>query len=135
MMVQVFSIAYMESSRCARSKVPSPSLSGCAKEANIAPSKLYMPNVKENIYEKKPAINHPQQSLEKNCSTKTVEPLEATLESMSTKEPLSQESAPLVEEEVQQKFHVVEPSSYYFACLLGWFFWIYGFVDFFIHDK
>ena len=91
----------MESSRCAKSKVPSPSLSGCAKEANTAPSRLYMPNVKENTSEKKPPVNQPQQSLEKKHSTKIAEPLEATHESMSTKEPLSQESAPLVEEEVQ----------------------------------
>ena len=129
-MVQVFSVADMESARRARSKVSSPSLSGCTKEANTVPSRLYMPNVKENISKNKPPVNQPQQSLEKNRSTKTVELLEATHESMSTKEPLSQESAPLVEEEVQHKFHVVEPSSYYLACLLGWFFWIYGFVDF-----
>ena len=88
-------------------------------------------NVKENISEKKPPVNQPQQSLEKNRSTKKTKPLEATHESMSTKEPLSQESAPLVEEEAQQKFPVVEPGSYYLACLLGWFFWIYVFVDFF----
>lgn len=100
----------MESARCARSKVPSPSLSGCAKEANTAPSRLDMPNVKENITEKKPPVNQPQQSSEKNRSAKTGEPHEATHESMSTKEPLSQESAPLVEEEVQQKFPVVEPA-------------------------
>ena len=121
-MVQVFSIVDMESTKRARSKVSSPSLSGCAKEENTTPSRLYMPNVKENISEKKPLVNQPQQSLEKNHSRKTAKPLEATHESMSTKEPLSQESAPLVEEEVQQKFHVVEPSSYYLACLLGWFF-------------
>ena len=54
---------------------------------------------------------------------------------ISTKEPLSQESAPLVEEEVQQKFPVVETGSYYLKCLVGWLFWIYDFVDFFIHDK
>ena len=57
MMVQVFSVADMESTRRARSKVSSPSLSGCAKESNIAPSRLYMPNVKENISEKKPPVN------------------------------------------------------------------------------
>ena len=134
-MVQVFSIVDMESTKRARSKVSSPSLSRCAKEANTTPSRLYMPNVKENISEMKPPVKQPQQSLEKNHSTKTTNMLEATHESMSTKEPLSQESAPLVEEEVQQKFHVVEQSSYYLACLLGWFFWIYGFVYFFIHEK
>ena len=54
---------------------------------------------------------------------------------MSTKEPLSQESAPLVEEEVQHKFHVVELSSYYLACLLGGSFGFMAFWIFFIHDK
>ena len=134
-MVQLFSIVDMDSAKSSRSKVSSPSLSGCAKEEKTTPSRLYMPNVKENIYEKKPPIKQPQQSLEKNCSRKTVEPLEATHESMSTKEPLSQESSQLVEEEVQQKFLVVETGSYYLPCLLGWFFCIYGFVYFFIHDK
>jgi E3 ubiquitin-protein ligase RBBP6 len=89
-----------------------------------------MPNVKENITEKKPPVNQPQQSSEKNRSTKTASPLEATHECMSTKEPLSQESAPMVEEEVQQKFPVGEPGSYCLAGLLGCFFWIYCFVDF-----
>ena len=59
-MVQVFSVVDMESARHARSKVSSPSLSGCAKEANTMPSRLYMPNVKENISEKKPPVNQPQ---------------------------------------------------------------------------
>ena len=58
-----------------------------------------------------------------------------THESLCTKEPLSQESSPLVEEEVQQKFPVVETGSYCLACLLVWFFWIYGFVGFFIYDE
>ena len=69
-MVQVFSVADMESARRARSKVSSPSLSGCAKEEKTTPSRLYMPNVKENIYENMPPVNHSQQSLEKKHSTK-----------------------------------------------------------------
>ena len=59
-MVQVFSVADMESDRRAGYKVSPPSLSGYAKEANTDPSRLYMPNVKENISEKKPPVNQPQ---------------------------------------------------------------------------
>ncbi|KAH9303979.1 hypothetical protein KI387_008383, partial [Taxus chinensis] len=94
----------LESGRCPRPKVPSPSLSGCAKEAQTTPSKSDVPDLKEeNISEKKTPLNVPQQSSERNHSAKTLEQLEEILESMSTKELLSQESAPMVGEEVQQK--------------------------------
>eukprot|EP01018_Ginkgo_biloba_P023991 Gb_27645 [translate_table: standard] len=99
----------MESARCPRPKAPSPSLSACAKEAKTAPSQSDVPNLKENFIERKIPVNQSQQSTEKNRSAKTAEPFEAAPESMSTKEPVSQESAPLVEEEVQQKLPAGEP--------------------------
>ncbi|KAH9330683.1 hypothetical protein KI387_002791, partial [Taxus chinensis] len=102
----------MESARCPRPKVPSPSLSGCAKEAQTAPSKPDVPDLKEeNISEKNTPVNVPQQSSERNRSAKTPEQLEETPESMSTKELLSQESAPMVGEEVQQKPPGGEPAK------------------------
>ncbi|GLJ17719.1 hypothetical protein SUGI_0309190 [Cryptomeria japonica] len=99
----------MESARCPRPKLPSPSLSGCTKEVHTVPAKSDVPDLKEeNIREKTP-VNMPQQSSERNRSTKIPEQLEETPESMSTKELLSQESAPMVGEEVQQKPAGSEP--------------------------
>ncbi|XP_077239447.1 E3 ubiquitin ligase PARAQUAT TOLERANCE 3-like isoform X2 [Tasmannia lanceolata] len=100
----------MESALCPQPKAPSPTLSATAKEAHLSPShKDDTPNLKQTSNEAK-AVNAPQQSGE-NITTKNVNLFEAMRESMSFKEPKSQGSAPLADEEVQQSVPISEPEK------------------------
>ncbi|XP_011621452.1 E3 ubiquitin ligase PQT3-like isoform X1 [Amborella trichopoda] len=99
----------MESTRCPRPKAPSPTLSGTAKENHTPPSKEAAQKLKETVNDEK-AVS--QQCLEGNKSAKNVDRSEAaTLDTMSMKEPVSQESAPMAEEEVQQKLPAGEQAK------------------------
>ncbi|XP_010256056.1 PREDICTED: uncharacterized protein LOC104596546 isoform X2 [Nelumbo nucifera] len=102
----------MESARIPQPKAPSPTLSATSKGVNIPPPQKYdTPDTKEIENEGKAVVNVPQQSIEKGKTVKTVDVSEATHESISMKEPTSQGSAPLVEEEVQQKMPTGEPGK------------------------
>ncbi|KAK9927599.1 hypothetical protein M0R45_024776 [Rubus argutus] len=103
-----FQVQDMESARCPQPKIPSPTLSAASKGEN-KPLPLNEETLKkqETIDEVKPVLA-PQQMLEKVKNTKVADVSEATHESMSVKEPASQGSAPLVEEEVQQRLASVE---------------------------
>ncbi|KAJ0106183.1 hypothetical protein Patl1_18454 [Pistacia atlantica] len=98
-----FQVQDMESARLPP-KVPSPTMSAASKgEQKPLPIEEETPVMKETADEGK-AVIAPQQVLEKpRVVAKAPDVSEATLESMSVKEPASQGSAPLVEEEVQQK--------------------------------
>ncbi|XP_031252792.1 E3 ubiquitin ligase PQT3-like [Pistacia vera] len=98
-----FQVQDMESARLPP-KVPSPTMSAASKgEQKPLPIEEETPVMKETADEGK-AVIAPQQVLEKpRAVAKAPDVSEATLESMSVKEPASQGSAPLVEEEVQQK--------------------------------
>ncbi|KAH1074990.1 hypothetical protein J1N35_027318 [Gossypium stocksii] len=98
-----FQVQDMESARCPQPKIPSPTTSAASKEEQKPVSvKEESSDVKDKATEIKVAIP-PQQVLEKVKTAKLADASEATLESMSVKEPASHGSAPLVEEEVQQK--------------------------------
>ncbi|XP_012475879.1 E3 ubiquitin ligase PQT3-like [Gossypium raimondii] len=97
-----FQVQDMESARCPQPKIPSPTASAASKgEQKPVSAKEECPDVYDKANEVKVAI--PQQVLEKVKVVKAADASEATLESMSVKEPASQGSAPLAEEEVQQK--------------------------------
>ncbi|PSS11545.1 DWNN domain protein [Actinidia chinensis var. chinensis] len=84
-------------------KVPSPTLSAASKgEQATAPQKEEMPMVKEPADQRWTA-SAPQKSLEKGRMGKIPDVSEATHDSMSVREPASQGSAPLADEEVQQR--------------------------------
>lgn len=113
----------MESARCPQPKIPSPTLSAASKGEN-KPLPLNEETLKtqETIDEVKPVLA-PQQMLEKVRNTKVADVSEATHESMSVKEPASQGSAPLFEEEVQQRLASVEAGNvsvgfYYFSMVM-----------------
>ncbi|XP_039036281.1 E3 ubiquitin ligase PARAQUAT TOLERANCE 3-like isoform X1 [Hibiscus syriacus] len=98
-----FQVQDMESSRGPQPKIPSPTASAASKgEQKPVFAKEESPDVKDKANQMKEAIP-PQQVFEKVKTTKLADASEATLESMSVKEPASQGSAPLLEEEVQQK--------------------------------
>lgn len=101
----------MESARCPQPKIPSPTLSAASRGEN-KPLPLNEETLKtqETIDEVKPVLA-PQPMLEKVRNTKVADVSEATHESMSVKEPASQGSAPLVEEEVQQRLASVEAGN------------------------
>ncbi|XP_044485793.1 E3 ubiquitin ligase PQT3-like isoform X2 [Mangifera indica] len=97
-----FQVQDMESARL-QPKIPSPTMSAASKgEQQPSPIVEETPIMKEMAEGK--AVIAPQKVLEKpRAVAKAPEVSEATLESMSVKEPASQGSAPLAEEEVQQK--------------------------------
>ncbi|GMI76392.1 hypothetical protein like AT5G47430 [Hibiscus trionum] len=98
-----FQIQDMESARCPQPKIPSPTTSAASKgQQKPVSAKEECPVVNQNANEVKVAIP-PQQALAKVKVVKPADASEATLESMSVKEPASQGSVPLTEEEVQQK--------------------------------
>jgi E3 ubiquitin-protein ligase RBBP6 len=94
----------MESARCPPPKIPSPTQSAASKGEH----KPFTVNEESPIFnkeiaeEEKPLIAS-QQVPEKVRTAKAVDVSGATHESISVKEPASQGSAPLAEEEVQQK--------------------------------
>ena len=84
-------------------KVPSPTLSAASKgEQATAPQNKEMPMVKEPADQGRTA-SAPQKNLEKGRMGKIPDVSEATHDSMSVREPASQGSAPLADEEVQQR--------------------------------
>ncbi|XP_021682130.2 E3 ubiquitin ligase PARAQUAT TOLERANCE 3 isoform X2 [Hevea brasiliensis] len=94
----------MESARNPQPKIPSPTQSAASKEEQKPPpgnAETPNPNMKEQVNEEKPVVI--LQQVPEKPTAKAPDVSEATLESMSVKEPASQCSAPLVEEEVQQK--------------------------------
>ncbi|KAF7810115.1 E3 ubiquitin ligase PQT3-like isoform X1 [Senna tora] len=98
-----FQVQDMESARCPQPKIPSPTSSAVSKgEQKVSPANEGKTEVPEAVDEKK-AVSAPQPTLEEVRATRAADVSEATHESMSVKEPASQGSAPLVEEEVQQK--------------------------------
>ncbi|XP_057977019.1 E3 ubiquitin ligase PARAQUAT TOLERANCE 3-like isoform X2 [Malania oleifera] len=99
----VFQVQDMESARCPQPKAASPNLSAASKGEQMPPPQNEGTlNIKETTDEGK-AVNAPQQTSEKGKMAKPADVSEATLESRSIREPPSQISAPLAEEEVQQK--------------------------------
>ncbi|KAK9274657.1 hypothetical protein L1049_021908 [Liquidambar formosana] len=98
-----FQVQDMESARCPPPKVPSPTLSAASKGEQLPPPRNEeTPNIKETVDEGK-AVIAPQQLSEKGRTARVADMSEATFDSISVKEPVSQGSAPLAEEEVQQK--------------------------------
>ncbi|GMJ00413.1 hypothetical protein like AT5G47430 [Hibiscus trionum] len=98
-----FQVQDMESARGPQPKIPSPTTSAASKgEQKPVSAKEESPDVRDKANEMKETIP-PHQILENVKTTKLADASEATLESMSVKEPASQGSVPLVEEEVQQK--------------------------------
>ncbi|XP_068636293.1 E3 ubiquitin ligase PQT3-like isoform X2 [Aristolochia californica] len=103
----------MESARFPQPKAPSPilsagrTLSAVLKDQNLPPHTVEALEPKEPANEDKVVVNVAQHSVEKSKATKVPDVSEATLESV--KEPTSQGSAPLPEEEVQQKLPTGEP--------------------------
>lgn len=101
----VYNVLDMESARCPQPKIPSPTMSAASKGEQIpspGPVIAETPQVQEAAVVANPVIAT-QQPIEKVRTAKVADVSEATHESISVKEPASQGSAPLVEEEVQQK--------------------------------
>lgn len=103
----------MESARCPQPKAPSPTLSAASK-GEQKPFNEETPSIWKTVDEGKAAIA-PQQTAERVRTAKAADISEATHESMSVKEPAaSQGSAPLAEEEVQQKVATSEAGNVLF---------------------
>lgn len=101
----------MESARCPQPKIPSPTSSAVSKgEQKVSPANDVKSNTQEVADDRK-AVSAPQQTVEEVRATRAAAASEATHESMSVKEPASQGSAPLVEEEVQQKLAPTEAGN------------------------
>lgn len=102
----------MESARCPQPKNPSPTSSAASK----GELKISLVNddgtakIQETAGEIK-AISAPQQTSEHAKIPRVGDVSEATHESMSVKEPVSQGSAQVVEEEVQQKLVPTEAGN------------------------
>ncbi|KAI4315233.1 hypothetical protein L6164_028067 [Bauhinia variegata] len=98
-----FQVQDMESARCPQPKIPSPTSSAASKgEQKVPLANDGTTKIPETGDDRKD-VSAPQQTLEKVRATRAVDISEATHESVSVKEPASQGSAQLVEEEVQQK--------------------------------
>ncbi|KAK2446817.1 DWNN domain, a CCHC-type zinc finger [Trifolium repens] len=94
---------YMESARYPQPKIPSPTSSAVSKgELKISPINEGAANIQDTTDEIK-AVSAPQQAPEHIKIPRAGDVSEATHESMSVKEPVSQGNAPVIEEEVQQK--------------------------------
>ncbi|KAK6778764.1 hypothetical protein RDI58_025482 [Solanum bulbocastanum] len=98
----------MESARILPPKIPSPSQSAASKGELLPPPPPPPPLKEENskaqeIAEEGKNGSAPQQMLERGRTLKVADVSEATHESVSVKEPVSPGSAPLADEEVQQK--------------------------------
>lgn len=104
----------MESARCPQAKIPSPTMSAASKgDQKPSPAKEETPRVEQTTDEAKPVIAT-QPAIEKVKPARIADVSEATHESVSVKEPASQCSAPLFEEEVQQKLTSGEAGNVYF---------------------
>lgn len=106
----------MESARCPQPKMPSPTLSAASKgEQKRSTINEETPKIQETADEGKAAAILPQQTVERARTAKAADISEATHESMSVKEPAaSQGSAPLAEEEVQQRMTVSDAGNVFF---------------------
>ncbi|KAK9716343.1 hypothetical protein RND81_06G227100 [Saponaria officinalis] len=98
----------MESARCLPPKIPSPTQSAASKgEQKLPPDVEESPNVKESVNVQKPSdAPLPQSQPQNSAKEKTIgvpDVSEATHESASAREHVSQSSVLPVEEEVQQK--------------------------------
>lgn len=101
----------MESARCPQPKIPSPTSSAASKgELKVTPVNEETINIKATADDRK-AVSAPQQPSEQVRNPRAVDVSEATHESISVKEPASQGSAQLVEEEVQQKLVPTEAGN------------------------
>lgn len=99
----IFQVQDMESARGPQPKVSSPNLSAASKGEQMPPPRNEVSlNIKENANEGN-TVNPPQQNSDIGKNVKVADVSEATHDSISVKEMTSQGSAPLVEEEVQQK--------------------------------
>lgn len=118
----------MESARCPQPKIPSPTLSAASKgEHKPSPVNEETPHIRDNTDGGK-AGTAPQQIAERVRTAKTAMS-EATRESVSVKEPAaSQGSAPLAEEEVQQKVAISEAGNVpFYDIVKSSFFYSYPF--------
>ncbi|AET00990.1 E3 ubiquitin ligase PQT3-like [Medicago truncatula] len=98
-----YQVQDMESSRCPQPKIPSSTSSATSKgEPKVSQVNEGMTNIQEIAAEIKD-VSATQQVSEQVKMPRAAVVSEATHESMSVKEPASQGSAKLVEEEVQQK--------------------------------
>ncbi|XP_059657591.1 E3 ubiquitin ligase PQT3-like isoform X2 [Cornus florida] len=93
----------MESARCPLPKIPSPTLSAASKAEQVTLPQIEETQKVKETTEHGMTVNAAQQTLEKGRNSKVADVTEAILGSMSVKEPASQGSAPLPDEEVQQK--------------------------------
>ncbi|KAH9777162.1 E3 ubiquitin ligase PQT3-like [Citrus sinensis] len=100
-----FQVQDMESARCPPPpKVPSPTMSAASKgEQKLSAGDKETPIAMETTDVGKAVITATQSVEKVPPAAKVVDVSEATLESASVKEPASQGSAPMVDEEVQQK--------------------------------
>ncbi|KAL1300127.1 hypothetical protein HN51_044812 [Arachis hypogaea] len=99
-----FQVQDMESARCPQLKLPSPTSSAASKgEPKVSLVHEGMTNVPETVDAKKTVSAPAPLQTSEQVKPRMPDVSEATHESMSVKEPASQGSAQLVEEEVQQK--------------------------------
>lgn len=101
----------MESARCPPPKIPSPTSSAASKgELKILPINEGTSYIQDTADERK-AVSAQQQTSEQVKFPRPADVSEATHESMSVKEPASQGSAQVIEEEVQQKLVPTEAGN------------------------
>lgn len=97
----------MESARCPQRKIPSPTLSAASKGEQVPPQQLAPQNEEttnnQNKTEPIKVAEAPEQTLDKLNTAKVADVSEATHDSRTIKEPASQGSVPVLEEELQQK--------------------------------
>ncbi|XP_043693282.1 E3 ubiquitin ligase PARAQUAT TOLERANCE 3-like [Telopea speciosissima] len=106
------SMSQIQDMESARPKVSSPTLSATSKGDHVLPPpKNVTPYLKDSMTEKKATVSAPQPYVVKGRTTKTMDVSEAARESVSMKEATSQCSAPLPEEEVQQKLQAADPGK------------------------
>jgi E3 ubiquitin-protein ligase RBBP6 len=108
----------MESARCPQPKIPSPTSSAASKGGlKISPVNDGTTNIQDTADETK-VVSAPQQASEHVKIPRAGDVSEATHESKSVKEPVSQGSAQVVEEEVQQKLVPTEAGNVDCYCVI-----------------
>lgn len=104
----------MESARNLPPKIPSPSQSAASRGELLPPPPPHKEETSskvQEIAEEGKNGSAPQQMVERGRISKVADVSEATHESVSVKEPASQGSAPLADEEVQQKHVAAEAGN------------------------
>ncbi|XP_016435210.1 E3 ubiquitin ligase PARAQUAT TOLERANCE 3 isoform X2 [Nicotiana tabacum] len=104
----------MESARNLPPKIPSPSQSAASRGELLPPPPPHKEETSskvQEIAEEGKNGSAPQQMVERGRISKVADVSEATHESVSVKEPASQGSAPLADEEVQQKHVAAEAAK------------------------